>query len=249
MHFTVARYIVRYTLQHIVRRVVRKVTMMGCYTRSGRRGMDFDWIFDLDMGPGMRRRGRHRRGPGRRFFRQGEVRLALLSLLKDEPAHGYELMKRLEDRSGGMYRASAGTVYPVLQQLEDEGLVRILEEEGKRVYHLTDAGRRELELHEEDTERIWRRATGWKDWGVNMGPETAEIWGSWGRLSKAAFRAAARTHEDDLEQIRQILDRARKELDALRPRSLRTVARCRPTLPRTGRPVAWDRFHMARPEG
>ena len=62
-------------------------------------------------------RGRHRqRGPSRRFFRQGEVRLALLSLLGEELAHGYELIKRMEERSGGMYRASAGTVYPPLKR-------------------------------------------------------------------------------------------------------------------------------------
>jgi DNA-binding PadR family transcriptional regulator len=177
--------------------------------------MDFDWIFDWDLGMGPRRKGRHRRGPGRRFFRQGEVRLALLSLLQDEPAHGYELMKRLEERSGGMYRASAGTVYPVLQQLEDEGLVKIQEDADKKVYHLTDTGREELLAHEEHVERIWQRAGGWKDWGVNMGPESAEIWGSWGRLSKAAFRAAARADFENTEKVRDILDRARKELDAL----------------------------------
>jgi len=143
------------------------------------------------------------------------VRLALLSLLEDAPAHGYELMKRLEERSGGMYRASAGTVYPVLQQLEDEGLVRGDEVEGKRTYHITQAGRDELILHREDVDHIWRRAGGWKDWGANMGPETAEIWGSWGRLSKAAFRAASRSNVESAERIREILDRARKELEAL----------------------------------
>ena len=189
---------------------------MGCYTGTRGRGMDFDWIFDWDLGMGPRRRGRHRkRGPGRRFFRQGEVRLALLSLLGDEPAHGYELMKRLEERSGGMYRASAGTVYPVLQQLEDEGLVEIREQEGKKVYHVTKAGQEELLLHEEAVDRIWKRAHGWKDWGVHMGPESAEIWGSWGRLSKAAFKAAARADAESIEDIRAILEKARKELEAL----------------------------------
>lgn len=179
--------------------------------------MDFDWIFDWDTGTGSKRRGRHRhrRGPGRRFFKQGEVRLALLSLLKDEPAHGYELMKRLEERSGGMYRASAGTVYPVLQQLEDEGLVKIAEEGGKKVYHLTKAGTEELLLHEDHIERIWQRAHGWKDWSAHTGPETAEVWGSWGRLSKAAFRAAAKSDFSNTDKVREILDRARKELDEL----------------------------------
>ena len=200
---------------------------MRCHSEyRGKRGREPDW-FDLpgqfmdaifgDLGTGTRRRGRpgHRRGPGRRFFGQGEVRLALLSLLKDAPAHGYELMKRLEERSGGMYRASAGTVYPVLQQLEDEGLVRSEEVEGKKTYHLTDAGREELVRHHDDTESIWERAHGWKDWGVNMGPETAEIWGSWGRLSKAAFRAAARSGFEKADKVREILDRARKDLEAL----------------------------------
>ena len=191
----------------------------------GKRNGEFDW-FEMpgqlvdtlfgDLGMGPRKRGRHRRkGPGRRFFGQGEVRLALLSLLKDSPAHGYELMKRLEERSGGMYTASAGTVYPVLQQLEDEGLVRSEDVGGKKTYHLTDAGREELVRHHDDTERIWERAHGWKDWGVNMGPETAEIWGSWGRLSKAAFRAATRTGFEKSERVREILDRARKEIEAL----------------------------------
>ncbi|MEZ4417168.1 MAG: PadR family transcriptional regulator [Gemmatimonadota bacterium] len=179
--------------------------------------MNFDWIFDWDAGVGPRRPGRHRhrRGPGRRFFGQGEVRLALLSLLADEPAHGYELMKRLEERSGGMYRASAGTIYPVLQQLEDEGLVRLSEEDGKKVYHLTPSGREELSRNEEHISAIWQRATGWKDWGTNMGPETAEIWGSWGRLSKAAFRTVASSGTEKMEKVREILDRARKEIEEL----------------------------------
>ena len=178
------------------------------------RGMDFDWIFDLDfseLGRSGRRRGR--RGPRRPFFRQ--VRLALLSLLDDGPGHGYELMKRLEERSGGMYKASAGTVYPVLQQLEDEGLARCVEEEEKKVYHLTEAGREELGRHEEAVERIWRRAGGWKEWGVHMGPETAEIWSSWGRLTKEAFKAAGRADLEETERIRSILDRARRELEKL----------------------------------
>lgn len=136
------------------------------------------------------------------------MRLALLSLLGDGPAHGYALMKRLEERSGGMYQASAGTVYPVLQQLEDEGLARGQEADGKKVYELTDAGREELSLQGEAVERIWKRAGGWKEWGVHMGPESAEIWGTWGRLTKAAFNAASRAGLEETEKIREILERA-----------------------------------------
>ncbi len=187
--------------------------IVGCCS-----GKDFDWIFDWDFGFGPRVRGGKRgrgRGPRRPFFRQGEVRLALLSLLDDGPAHGYELMKRLAERSGGTYSASAGTVYPVLQQLEDEGLARSRDEDGKKVYQITEPGREELRLHAEDVERIWNRAGGWKEWGVHMGPESAEIWGSWGRLTRAAFRAAARGDFQEMERIREILDEARKELEKL----------------------------------
>src|ERR1700741_3409528 len=93
-----------------------------------------------------------------RFFESGEVRLALLSLLSDGPKHGYQLMKELEERSGGLYRASAGSVYPTLQHLEDEGLIVAELCDGRRVFSLTGAGRAELERDPEAVNRIWSRA-------------------------------------------------------------------------------------------
>src|SRR5215813_4068680 len=77
-----------------------------------------------------------------RFFESGEVRLALLSLLNEGPKHGYQLMKEMSERSGGIYKASAGSVYPTLQQLEDEGMVEAEMQSGRRVYRLTETGRR-----------------------------------------------------------------------------------------------------------
>ena len=99
-----------------------------------------------------------------RFFGPGEVRLALLSLIADSPKHGYELMRQLEERSGGIYSASAGTVYPTLQQLEDEGLISSDSKEGKRVYAITDAGAAELKREDETVRRIWWRARRWAGW-------------------------------------------------------------------------------------
>jgi DNA-binding PadR family transcriptional regulator len=90
-----------------------------------------------------------------RFFEAGEIRLAILSLLAEGPKHGYQLMKEMSERSGGTYRASAGSVYPTLQQLEDEGMVRADTQNGRRVYHLTAAGRRELANDPEGVRRIW----------------------------------------------------------------------------------------------
>ena len=77
---------------------------------------------------------------GRAMRRRG-VRQAILAVLLEEPMHGYQVIQDLEARSGGRWRPSAGSVYPTLQQLEDEGLVRGEEHEGRRVYTLTDAGR------------------------------------------------------------------------------------------------------------
>jgi DNA-binding PadR family transcriptional regulator len=94
-------------------------------------------------------------------------------------------------------------------------LVRVKEDDGKKVYHITDAGKEEILLHEEGVDRIWKRAHGWKDWGAHMGPESAEIWGSWGRLSKAAFKAASQSDFEETDKVGAILDRARKELEAL----------------------------------
>lgn len=158
-------------------------------------------------------------GPrGGSFFRPGEVRLALLSLLADGPAHGYELMKRLEQRSGGTYQASAGSVYPVLQQLEDEGLAASEVQDGKKVYRITEAGQAELLKQKETVDRIWHRARGWEEWGSWLGPETAEIAGSVGRVVKEAFRAAARGGAEGIEAVREVLERARKELENLAAR-------------------------------
>jgi DNA-binding PadR family transcriptional regulator len=80
-------------------------------------------------------------GGGRGRRRRGDVRMALLMLLAEEPRNGYQLMQVIEERSDGSWRPSPGSVYPVLSQLEDEGLVRATERDGAKVFELTDAGR------------------------------------------------------------------------------------------------------------
>ena len=176
--------------------------MMSCgYSRFG--GRPYRHSFGFFTGSG-------------RFFGPGEVRLALLSLVADEPIHGYELMKRLEERSGGIYRASAGTIYPTLQQLEDEGLIVSEPLNGKRVYKLTEEGRRELRDRDETVRQIWRRARRWEDWRSAMDPDAAEIRGPAERLVKAAFRAVAGEQATQrIERVREILLRALRDLEDL----------------------------------
>jgi DNA-binding PadR family transcriptional regulator len=96
---------------------------------------------------GGRGHGRHEgRGRGRR----GNTRAAVLALLIERPMHGYEMISELEQRTGGAWRPSPGSIYPTLQMLEEEGLVTVAEpgEGGKRRYTLTEQGRAEAERGE-----------------------------------------------------------------------------------------------------
>ncbi|MCM3129700.1 PadR family transcriptional regulator [Paenibacillus provencensis] len=88
-------------------------------------------------------RGDHRggRGEGRhRFFGRGEFKFALLELLISEPMHGYQLIKAMEEKTGGLYVPSAGSVYPNLQLLEDMKLITSTDTDGKKLYHITEEG-------------------------------------------------------------------------------------------------------------
>jgi DNA-binding PadR family transcriptional regulator len=88
-------------------------------------------------------------GRGRRA-RRGDIRTAALLLLSEEPRNGYQIMQELEERSGGAWRPSPGSVYPALAQLEDEGLIRTQEHDGRKLFAITDAGREVLAQRPED---------------------------------------------------------------------------------------------------
>jgi len=96
---------------------------------------------DFDNLPGQLRRLLGRGGPGQGTVRRGEIRPLILAALATRPMHGYEVIQELEEQSGGRWRPSAGSVYPTLQQLADEGLVTSEEIDGRRTYTLTDEGR------------------------------------------------------------------------------------------------------------
>jgi DNA-binding PadR family transcriptional regulator len=152
-----------------------------------------------------------------RFFGPGEIRLALLSMLESGPKHGYELMKELETKSGGIYKASAGAIYPALQQLEDEELVTSDTAGGKRTYALTSAGKAELQREAESVKKIWQRAEQAGDWGPWIGPEGAEVMRPAAEVMKTALRAATRGSHDSakIAKIREILERTKRDLEGL----------------------------------
>src|ERR1700749_1683001 len=96
-------------------------------------------------------RDEHRgRGPwGGRFLEHGDLRFVVLALIAEAPRHGYELIKELEDRTGGAYRPSPGVIYPTLALLEDEGFIRpAVGEAGRKLYEATDAGREALKQNQ-----------------------------------------------------------------------------------------------------
>ncbi|MFI6989876.1 PadR family transcriptional regulator [Nonomuraea wenchangensis] len=159
-------------------------------------------------------------GPTGRFFGPGELRLAVLALIAERPGHGYDLMNRLSDRFNGTYEPSAGSIYPTLQLLEDEGLVRVEQDEGRKVHHVTDDGRRAVEEQADEIERLWGRAASRGEWGMFREPEAAEIVGPALRMVKAAVKALAHTHGDPqvVERIQQIFVEARGRIEELDPR-------------------------------
>lgn len=120
-------------------------------------GMKARWRFDSeeDAEDGSRHRRRERRG---RMFAQGELRLALLALIAEKPSHGYELIKEIEEMTGGAYAPSPGAVYPTLQMLADEGQIEEAEAEGaKKPFAATAPGREELETRKDEVEALMRR--------------------------------------------------------------------------------------------
>ncbi|HET6971965.1 MAG TPA: PadR family transcriptional regulator [Phenylobacterium sp.] len=110
------------------------------------------------MGHHMDREGhRHGRRFGR-LFEHGDLRFVILALLEEQPRHGYELIKELEERTGGAYRPSAGVIYPTLALLEDEGLIRPAGgETGRKLFELTPEGKAELDKNRTGVEAVFGR--------------------------------------------------------------------------------------------
>ena len=146
---------------------------------------------------------------GGRRARRGDVRTALLALLADEPMHGYDLIRRLEERSGGAWRPSPGSIYPTLQMFEDEGLVTSEEQDGKRVYTITDAGRAELEERREER-------GGDEPWSFGPSSEgLTQLRESGFQLVAAAMQVARTGSEAKRKEAAETLAEARKKLYAL----------------------------------
>lgn len=150
----------------------------------------------------------HEWGPGRRAKR-GDVRASSLALLDEKPMHGYDLIRELEQRSAGMWRPSPGSIYPTLQLLEDEGLVTAEEHDGKRVYSITDAGKRELAERRE-------RGGDAAPWEVgSLGEGVDRLRQAMFQTGAAAVQVARTGSDPQRTEAAEILSEARKKLYAL----------------------------------
>src|SRR5256885_3867232 len=182
---------------------------------GGKSGWD---AFGFGFGPrGWSFRGRGPRGWRRQWFGAGDMKYVILKLLRDKPRHGYEVMKDLEERMHGCYSPSPGTVYPTLQWLEDEGLVVSRDVEGKKVYEITDAGKKFLEGHKGIVRENFDRVTGAVE--RTVGGSMAEVNRALGKLVKAVYRTGWRAESDAARKgVADILARAAAEIDELSKR-------------------------------
>jgi DNA-binding PadR family transcriptional regulator len=154
------------------------------------------------------------RGRRRQWFGAGDMKYVILKLLKDKPRHGYEVMKELEERLHGCYSPSPGTVYPTLQWLEDEGLVVAKEVEGKKIYEITDAGRRFLDEHRDVVDEIFDRVRDAVDRALGGG--MAEVNRAVGRLVRQVYRAGWKAPDEAARRrLVELLERAAAEVEAL----------------------------------
>ncbi len=130
--------------------------------------------------------------------------MALLMLLAEEPRNGYQLMQTIEERSDGSWRPSPGSVYPVLSQLEDEGLVRATEREGSRLFELTDTGRERV-AEAKDATPPWEAADDEVGGRRNMRHLVGEV-------AAAAMQVAHLGDDQQIEQAIETMKNTRRTL-------------------------------------
>ena len=187
------------------------------FAAMGREFGKWDFDFDFDPFRGGKQRGRHTHGR-RRMFGPGELRLVLLKLIADEPRHGYELIKAIEEMTGGEYTPSPGTIYPTLQLLADEGAIEEAEGEGaRRPFAATFAGNTELEERAAEVERLMARLAAMHPGDAQdrgRSPEVLRALVNLGRvLRNRAF--SGKYDSATLDQVVDIIDDAAKRIERL----------------------------------
>lgn len=147
-------------------------------------------------------------GPGWRGprARRGDVRAAILAVLGEQPANGYQIIQEIADRSGGVWKPSPGSVYPTLQQLEDEGLVTASEGGGRRIFSLTDEGRAYLDEHPDEVSAPWEAMSRPTD------DDEHDLKHLIGQAAAALWQILATGSPDQQARAREVLSDTRRKL-------------------------------------
>jgi DNA-binding PadR family transcriptional regulator len=150
-----------------------------------------------------------------RLFERGDMKYVILELLQTKPRHGYEIMRDMQEQSGGWYQPSAGVVYPTLELLADMEYVTVREQDGKKVYAITAAGEQFLAEHKPALDEIRERVSSW--WGSVPREELRAIRDEvreFGRLFDKRSRGRW-TDPEKLREIRAVMARARREIEEI----------------------------------
>ena len=137
---------------------------------------------------------------------RGDVRAAILALLREGPLNGYQIMSEIEERSNGAWRPSPGAVYPALSQLADEGLIEGAEEAGRRTFRLTDAGREYIEQNPDMARGAWESSAQQEAW------EVPGLFAEAARLGGGIVQIAHNGSPDQVRAVERLLQRARRDL-------------------------------------
>jgi DNA-binding PadR family transcriptional regulator len=151
---------------------------------------------------------RYGRGRGGPRARRGDVRAAVLALLAERPMHGYEMIKEIEERTQGAWTPSAGSIYPMLQLLEEEGLIQGEESDGKRRFTLTETGSAEQE------EKRGQEAP-WDAIRAGAAPEQVRLGDSLRKLNHAIGQVFHAADKGQQKRVRELLDESRRKIYAI----------------------------------
>jgi len=151
-------------------------------------------------------------GPGHtRHFRRGDLKYVILHLVKDQPRHGYDVIRALEEHSHGLYTPSPGVVYPTLQLLEEMGCVAAEQQDGKKVYSITQDGLDFLAKGEKRSDDIRRHMAKW--WDVANAEEMGGVMHGYHELGRALRRGLRGATAEKLDHVQQVITKAQQDID------------------------------------
>jgi DNA-binding PadR family transcriptional regulator len=148
-----------------------------------------------------------------RLFEKGDLKYVILDLIKDKPCHGYEIIREMEDRFHGFYSPSPGSVYPMLQLLDDLGYIRSAERDGKKTYTITDEGKQFLDEQGETIDRI--KAHLKDSFGKGSREEFRDAAHELRNLGHLIARKVRRMDSPKLARIKAIIAQAGKDIEAI----------------------------------